>query len=163
MNTNYQTLQPTSSKEFAMQAKPEKTPAAKRKQPSPKAVDASIRGALMRAAPDGRLPCAVAFKVATDLQKPPAEIGEAADRLTIRLVKCQLGLFGYSPEKKIVKAVSSVKPELENAIRQELVEGRLACQKAWELAEAFQKPRMAISAVCEALGIKIKPCQLGAF
>lgn len=146
-----------------MQAKPEKTSVAKRKRPSPRAVNSSIRDDLMRAAPDGKLPCAVAFQVAADLQKPPAEIGEAADRLEIRLVKCQLGLFGYSPEKKIVKAASTVNPELEAAIRAELAEGRLACQKAWALAEAFQKPRMAISAVCEALGIKIKPCQLGAF
>ncbi len=146
-----------------MRAKPEKTSVAEHKRPSPKAVEPSLRDALMRAAPEGRLPCAVAFKVAADLQKPPAEIGAAADRLEIRLTKCQLGLFGYSPEKKIVKAAPAANLELEKAIRAELIDGRLACQKAWALAEAFGKPRMAISAACEALGIKIKPCQLGAF
>jgi hypothetical protein len=87
----------------------------------------------------------------------------AGGRLGIRLVKCQLGLFGYSPEKKIVQAAPAAEPAMETAIREKLENGRLTCRRAWEIAMAFQLPKMAVSAACEALQIKIKPCQLGAF
>jgi hypothetical protein len=95
--------------------------------------------------------------------RPPAAIGAAADRLGIRLVKCQLGLFGYSPQKKIVQAPAAADPALETAIREKLENGRLACRHAWEIAAALHVPKMAVSAACEAMQIKIKPCQLGAF
>lgn len=137
--------------------------AAKHGQDSKRDVDAAIRESLEREAREGTLSCAAAFTLATDLNRPPAEIGKAADLLGIRLVKCQLGLFGYAPEKKIVKPAGAVDPLLDKAIHGELQGGRLACRNAWELAERFRMPRMAVSAACEALGIKIKPCQLGAF
>jgi hypothetical protein len=146
-----------------MKSEPKKTFAAKRKHLSSATVDPATVDALNSEAREGQLTCIAAFKLAAELQKPPAEIGAAADHLGIRLIKCQLGLFGYVPEKKIVRPASSVNPELHNAIREKLESQRLACRQAWELAEAFEIPRMAVSAACEALGIKIKPCQLGAF
>lgn len=42
---------------------------------------------------DGKLPCAVAFKIARELKVSPREVGETADRLGIRVNKCQLGCF----------------------------------------------------------------------
>ena len=42
---------------------------------------------------DGRLPCAVAFKIAKELKVSPREVGETADKLGIRIAKCQLGCF----------------------------------------------------------------------
>jgi len=137
--------------------------AAKHGQDSKRGVDAAIRAKLEKETPEGTLSCAAAFALATDLNKSPAEIGKAADLLDIRLVKCQLGLFGYAPEKKIVKPAATVDPLLQEAIRGELQGGRLACRNAWDLAERFRLPRMAVSAACEALGLKVKPCQLGAF
>lgn len=109
------------------------------------------------------LPCAAAFEIAARTGRPPAEIGAAADRMNVRLTACQLGLFGYSPAKKIVSPAAAVAPELENAIRAKIAEGRLACRDAWALAQAFRMEKLALSAACEALGVKIKPCQLGAF
>jgi hypothetical protein len=126
-------------------------------------IDPAIRSALQRSIEKGELPCAVAFQLAETLQKPPSAIGEAADVLGVRLVKCQLGLFGYTPVKKIVKPCAGVDAELEEAIRSRLENGRLPCEAAWSLAKAFNSTRMGVSAACEALGIKIKPCQLGAF
>lgn len=137
--------------------------AAKHGQDSKRGVDAAIRARLEKKARKGTLSCAAAFTLAADLNRSPAEIGKAVDLLDIRLVKCQLGLFGYAPEKKIVKPAAAVDPVLEEAIRSELRGGRLACRNAWDLAERFRLPRMTVSAACEALGIKIKPCQLGAF
>ena len=137
--------------------------AAKHAKNSERSVDAVIRAKLEKESREGTLSCAAAFTLAADLDKSPAEIGKLADLLDIRLVKCQLGLFGYAPEKKIVRPAETVDPLLQEAIRAELQNGRLACRTAWDLAERFRLPRMAVSAACEALGIKIKPCQLGAF
>ncbi len=137
--------------------------ASKHSQRNPEQIDPVIRESLERNAGKGELACAVAFRLADELHKPPSAIGEAADLLSIRLAKCQMGLFGYTPEKKIVKAASAVDPGLEDAIRRGLENGRLPCRTAWDLAQAFKMPRMGVSAACEALGIKIKPCQLGAF
>jgi hypothetical protein len=137
--------------------------AAKHGQVSPESLDATIREKLEKVAADAQLACAVAFRLADDLRRPPAEIGQAADLLGIRLVKCQLGLFGYAPKKKIVRPAEKVDRTLEDSIRAALQDGRLPCRLAWELAERFKLPKMSVSAACEALGIKVQPCQLGAF
>jgi len=112
---------------------------------------------------DGKLPCAAAFDIVEKLKTTPSAVGECADRLKIKLVKCQLGLFGYQPEKKKVTPVAEVKPGLKSAIEAGLVNGRLPCASAWKIAETLGIAKMDVSNSCEALGIKIKPCQLGAF
>ncbi len=83
--------------------------------------------------------------------------------MEIEISKCQLGLFGYSPEKMVVKAAEAVQPDLEKAIRSALMNDRLPCAAAWSIAETSGMPKMAVSSACEALKIKVKPCQLGAF
>ncbi|MGI9570530.1 MAG: hypothetical protein ACR2PH_12550 [Desulfobulbia bacterium] len=112
---------------------------------------------------NNELPCALAFKIADELNVSAAEVGKTADLLEIALVKCQLGLFGYSPEKKIVKPQTPESQNLESSIRESLVDGKLSCEKAWEISRSFDVPKMTVSAVCEQLEIKIIPCQLGAF
>jgi hypothetical protein len=74
-----------------------------------------------------------------------------------------LGLFGYRPGKKAIKPKSPQSRDLEEAIHLALVEKKLSCRAAWDIAHRFNVPKMAVSAACEALNIKIKPCQLGAF
>lgn len=126
-------------------------------------VDNLIKDNILEKAKGGKLPCAVAFKIADEVNKPPAEIGKTVDLMNFRLVKCQLGLFGYTPAKKIVKPKSPDNPRLEDAIRAALADEKLSCRDAWEIARKFQVAKMTVSAACEALNIKIKPCQLGAF
>ena len=109
------------------------------------------------------LPCAVAFKIANKMQLPPKEVGRAADSQEIPLAKCQLGLFGYLPEKKIVKPETEAPPELLDALRTALENDRLPCAALWKVADRFKMTKMKVSAVCEGHDIKIKPCQLGAF
>jgi hypothetical protein len=109
------------------------------------------------------LACAVAFDIAGKLGCTPAEVGRTADLLHISLVKCQLGLFGYKPQKKIVDSRMPKEPALGDALRDGLVDDRLPCKTAWRIAAQFGVPKMTVSSACEALGIKIKPCQLGAF
>jgi hypothetical protein len=126
-------------------------------------VDDSVKARVIADAKNGELPCAVAFKIADQLKTTAAEVGKAVDLLDFRLVKCQLGLFGYKPRKKIVTAKFPEEPRLEKAIRSALTDEKLTCRDAWDIARQFQIPKMAVSGACEALQIKIKPCQLGAF
>jgi len=42
---------------------------------------------------NGKLPCAIAFKIAKELKVSPSEVGEAANRLSIKISSCQLGCF----------------------------------------------------------------------
>ena len=112
---------------------------------------------------DNELSCVTAFEIAGKLNIRAKDIGEAADRLKVRLVKCQLGLFGYKPNKKIVKAQEAVSAELKAAISNSLEDGRLSCIKAWEIAAKLKIQKVSVSCACETLKIKIKECQLGAF
>ncbi|UCF91229.1 MAG: hypothetical protein JSW39_23610 [Desulfobacterales bacterium] len=123
----------------------------------------AIEEAILKQAQNGELPCAVAFKIANDLKVAPVEVGKAVDLLEFKLTKCQLGLFGYKPQKKIVKAQAPESSELEEALRRTQADGKLSCQSMWEIADQFNLSKMTVSAACEALKLKIKPCQLGAF
>jgi len=109
------------------------------------------------------LSCAAAFEIAGELGVSPGAAGDTLDQLRIHLGECQLGLFGYKPEKKIVRPLDAVDPALEAALRAALVNDRLPCRAAWEIAERFQVGKMTVSGACETLGIKVRPCQLGAF
>ena len=42
---------------------------------------------------DGRLPCAIAFRIARELKVSPREVGDAANRLSVKISNCQLGCF----------------------------------------------------------------------
>jgi len=125
--------------------------------------DPVIEDKLTENAKNGNLACAVAFKLARELGVSPAEIGKTVDLLNLRLSKCQLGLFGYQPQKKAVKAKAPENRQMEEAIRNALKDERLSCSDAWDIAVRFKVPKMTVSGACESLGIKIKPCQIGAF
>ena len=42
---------------------------------------------------NGKLPCAVAFQIAKKLKVSPKQVGDAANRLNIKISSCQLGCF----------------------------------------------------------------------
>ncbi len=127
-------------------------------------IAAAIRERLDR---EGMLSCAAAFRIAEELEVQPLDVGRTADEIGVRLNRCQLGLFGYGPKAegrhKIVQPAEAVEPGLAQAIRDNLVEGKLPCRAAWEIASALRVSKMDVSAAAEALGIKIAHCQLGAF
>jgi hypothetical protein len=126
-------------------------------------VDPAIKAEIEKKAGAGEVACAAAFQIADALGIPPAEVGKTIDLLELKINKCQLGLFGYKPDKKAVKPKKPASRQMEDAVRNALVDGKLACCDAWSIARRFNVPKMSVSSVCEALGIKIKPCQLGAF
>jgi hypothetical protein len=107
--------------------------------------------------------CALAFEIVDNLRVDPKEVGRTADALDIRIVKCQLGLFGYKPDKKIVTPEDAPNQEVEDAMKGSAVNNRLSCEKAWQFAAQFNMSRLAVSNVCQANSIQIKTCQLGAF
>jgi len=133
------------------------------KHPSGSKPDERIANAIHTLAPEGRLSCASAFQIAQKFSLQPIDVGRTADLLEIRFNKCQLGLFGYDPQKTIVEPASSVDPNLEKALYEGLVNGRLPCVAAFTLAEQFAIPRMTVASACEGLGLKVCACQIGAF
>jgi hypothetical protein len=122
-----------------------------------------IAALIKQYAADDKITCADAHKIAQALQVSPAEVGVTLDLLEIRISQCQLGLFGYGPQKRIVQAAEQVSPELQAAIAEAQKDRRVSCLSAWKIAEQFGITRMAVAATCEALQLKIMACQLGAF
>ena len=125
--------------------------------------NSQIEQAIKQKISEGKITCAAAHKVACELGVSSAEVGIAIDLLELRIIKCQLGLFGYSPQKKIVKPSEDISPQLKEAIGAELVNNRLSCLSSWEIAKRFGIAKIDISAACEKLKVKIFSCQLGAF
>lgn len=56
-------------------------------------VDDRVLQAVREKAEEGRIPCAVALKLAEELKVPPLEVGKAANALNVKIVRCSLGCF----------------------------------------------------------------------
>ncbi|MEW5908791.1 MAG: hypothetical protein AB1659_03230 [Thermodesulfobacteriota bacterium] len=125
--------------------------------------DAAVRAEIEKRIKENQLSCAAAFEISKETGISIDKIGQTADLLRIRLAKCQLGLFGYEPKKKIVHALPDLDPILSRAISDARVEGKLTCRAAWEIAARLKIPRLSVGNACESMKIKIKSCQLGAF
>jgi hypothetical protein len=122
-----------------------------------------IAEAVRERAREGKLSCGAAFRIADELEINPLRVGESANALGIRLYHCQLGLFGYDGEERIVHPAEELSPELEQAIHEGLVVGRLPCAVAWAIANRFDLPKTHVANAAERLDIRIGQCQLGAF
>jgi len=128
------------------------------KEPNPE-----LKKVLLEKARENELPCTVAFKISKDHRISPDEIGMAADFMKIRLIKCQLGLFGHKPEKKIVKNAATISKSLEEKIKSAAHDGKISCKVLWQIASDLDINKLKIGIACETMSIKIGPCQLGAF
>jgi len=126
-------------------------------------LDEAIAAKIKEKISDNRISCAEAHGVAANLNVSPADVGTAIDLLEVRIIKCQLGLFGYGKEKNIPSQPDTINPDIEKAIKSSLVNDRLPCSAAWDIAKKFEISKPMIAAICEAMKIKITPCQLGAF
>lgn len=134
-----------------------------KKHPSDQQMKPAISERIKEKISGDAIACAAAHGIAEALEVSPAEVGATVDLLEIRIVKCQLGLFGYSPQKRIVEPADNVPAPLQEAIRKNLVNERLPCASSWEIAGDMGLRKMEVAAACEALKIKVTPCQLGAF
>lgn len=115
-----------------------------------------------------KLPCAVAHYIASRLGIEPLEVGRAANALGRTLTFCQLGLFGYGRKGKSAYKIMGRPVELEGdvvmRIKAKATEQKaIACRDLWEIADASGVIRCEVGNAADALGLKITPCQLGAF
>ncbi len=133
------------------------------KHPKGAKVSEALLEAVKETASQGKISCAQAFKIVRTREVEPLEVGMAVDILEIKLEKCQLGLFGYGARKRIVEPAAQIDEPIRKAIEESLVNGRLSCAACWDIAARFGCPKMDVAALCQALSIKISPCQLGSF
>ena len=108
-----------------------------------------------------RIGCAVAHALAAVFCGRPVRDRQDGRFVDTRIIACQMGLFGYSPERRIVKAAESVSDELAGLLRQSAVTEH-RCAARWRIADDLKLQRMAVAAACERLGLEVKPCQSGA-
>lgn len=110
-----------------------------------------------------KLPCPIAFKVARKLNVLPRAVGDKADELEIRIVNCQLGCFGMKKATHEELADMPITPALAEAIQASLVNGRLPCKTAYEVAGKLKVSRRKVGDTASKLNIRISDCQLGCF
>ena len=111
----------------------------------------------------GTITCAAAHYIATSLNRPAMDIGVQIDLLELRLIECQLGLFGHHPHGKTLDAQHFIAPDLEKKIDDAAVGNRISCDQCWQIASNLKIKRIDVANACEKKEFKIKPCQLGAF
>jgi hypothetical protein len=116
---------------------------------------------------EGSLPCAVAHYIAAALGVPPKEVGDAATAIKVKLDLCQLGLFGYGrkgiSEYKNLGRPVKVPEKTLTLIKAAAKDGRIPCKELWAIAARTGIPRPEAGNAADSLGLKISPCQLGAF
>ena len=116
--------------------------------------------------PGGELACGMGEKISKELKVDISEVGITADLLEMKIKKCQLGLFGWGKKPnhgKDIHAADSVSVEMKGALEKAARNGAVACASLWEIADRLGVDRKAVSAACDALRLKIRMCQLGAF
>jgi hypothetical protein len=125
-----------------------------------------IAKAIREKAPGVELACAIGEKISKELKVDISAVGITADLLEMKIMKCQLGLFGWGKKPghgKDVHAADSVSAEMKRALDEAAENGAVTCAAAWAIADRLGTERKAVSAACDALKLKIKKCQLGAF
>lgn len=131
---------------------------------SDKQMDPRAKKRLEASAKQGKITCASVHGAAKELGITPAEAGIQADLLELRLIRCSLGLFGYDSGSNILlPPMETIPNELDALLDQASNDGRISCQECWNIAKTLKLKRVEISSACEAKGLRIKPCQLGAF
>jgi len=114
-----------------------------------------------------KLPCAVAHMIAVMAEKSPSEVGKIADDMKVELTYCQLGLFGYGRKRKSYYKNLGRPVEIDKKILDEIKakspDGEIVCPVLWQIADASGINRAEAGNAADALGLKIKGCQLGAF
>lgn len=134
-----------------------------KKHPEGTPVNEDLKKEILEQVKNNSISCRKAEEIAQEMGFSLEETGRTIDLLNINITKCQLGLFGYGETKKIVQPSKDISPELKEKISAAVQDGKLSCIAAWEIAQKLDIPRMKVCAACEALDLKVKPCQLGAF
>jgi hypothetical protein len=136
------------------------------KHPPGTKLDEQIAKAIREKSPGGELACGMAEKISKELKVGISEVGITADLLEMKIKKCQLGLFGWGKKPshgKDIHSADSVSVELKSALEEVAENGGVTCAELWMIADRLGTERKVVSAACDALKLKIRKCQLGAF
>ncbi len=111
----------------------------------------------------GSITCLQVHQLSQKWQVRPQKMGSILDQLQIKIIKCQLGLFGVTDNKKYIRAVDNIPANLVNQIENQAHKKRLSCRATWEVAKEARVKRRFMGDTCKKLGIRITDCQLGTF
>lgn len=109
-----------------------------------------------------KISCRKALLIAEENSVNPIEVGKAADKFGIKIIKCSLGLFGYE-NSPVQNCNADFHPELENLIKINISEDKLTCDNAFKIAHQLKIDKLQITSFCNSRGFKISKCKLGAF
>jgi hypothetical protein len=130
-------------------------------------ISPEVANALKNKAVEGRISCAAVHAIAGSFHMPPSEVGVQADLIEIRLTQCILGLFGHEREKqgnrKNLDIHVHLSSELREVILKQAKDKKISCVECWDIARQLKLKPSHVSSACEKMGVKIKPCQIGAF
>jgi hypothetical protein len=129
-------------------------------------VNEEIANAIREKCPGRELACGMGEKISKQLKVSIGEVGITADLLEMKIMKCQLGLFGWGKKPshgKDIHTADSVSVELQSALEKVTENGAVTCAATWAIADRLGTERKAVSAACDALNLKVRECQLGAF
>jgi len=131
-------------------------------------MDSRIRDMIGINPSKGVLPCPVAHYIASSLGVSPKDVGDEATSMKVKLDLCQLGVFGYGRKNtktgyKILGRHAASGPEGLLGVKAAAKEGRIPCKDLWDIAASSGVTRPEAGNAADSLGIKVSPCQLGAF
>ncbi len=112
---------------------------------------------------DGYLSCPVAWGIARKSNVPKIVVGEITDRLGIRITNCQLGCFKIEKTPYDNSSYGNIDGEIRNILKELHETDQLTCAKAFELARQFNLKPIVIANEVNAMGLRIRGCQLGCF
>ena len=118
---------------------------------------------LKSSARNGQLACPAAFKLAGKFKVTPRMVGDLANEMKVRIVNCQLGCFYVEKATHDDLAGVQVAPQLGQEVRGSLLDGKLPCKIAFQIAEKLMVNRKQVGDAATKLSVKIAECQLGCF
>ncbi len=133
------------------------------KHPAETKIDSHVAEALQQRISEGKITCEAAHEVAQALNVAPLDIGVAIDLLEVKISVCQLGLFGYGPQRKAAVSGADLPSQMKAAIEAASVDNHLSCAAAWDIAKRLGVARTAVMSACDQLKVKLSSCQLGTF
>jgi hypothetical protein len=126
-------------------------------------INKDIAEKLKKNSENGNISCPVMHSIAKSLSTTPDKIGVQADLLEMRILYCQLGLFGWEPLGKLIDKTISISQNLDKELEKTVNDNRITCSGCWDIAKKLKMKRLDVASACEKKGIKIKKCQIGAF
>lgn len=122
-----------------------------------------LESAVKASLKDGYLSCPTAWRIAKEANVPKIAVGKITDRLGIRITNCQLGCFSIEKTQYDKSSHKNIDDEVVTMIKALKESDQLTCAKVFDLARQYKLKPMVIADEINAMGFKIRSCQLGCF